>query len=214
MKKWRYIGDHQDVSSEGQLKWKGSYKKVNEEGMVKYRKNSKPRIRSMALIVAETFIDNPEHHQRVINIDGDVTNNLVSNIRWVSFKEFGESRGDKARLARSIKTFKEQRDKIESLERKIKNLEKSLMKQQDISGPKAIEEHNFFQHSPLGRFKGRRYARNDGLDKIAKDLESGKIKRKLHLENYEVDGMTQGDSVMDLFYDPVLKDLLRTAMSL
>lgn len=41
-------------------------------------------------LVAESFIPNPNGLQQIHHIDGDKTNNHVSNLEWVSIKEHSE----------------------------------------------------------------------------------------------------------------------------
>ena len=35
-------------------------------------------------LVASTWVENPNHHTHVKHLDGDVSNNDVSNLQWVS----------------------------------------------------------------------------------------------------------------------------------
>lgn len=50
-------------------------------------KGGKGRTREVQRIVAETFIDNPFCKEQVNHIDGDKTNNCVSNLEWASPQE-------------------------------------------------------------------------------------------------------------------------------
>lgn len=45
-------------------------------------KNSKMKLLYLHRVVAEAFIDNPNGYNIVRHIDGDVTNNTVSNLIW------------------------------------------------------------------------------------------------------------------------------------
>ncbi len=63
---------------------------VNNCGYVKislYRDN-KQKIFQLHRLVAQAFVENPEHKELVRHIDGDNLNNDFSNLYWVSFLEF------------------------------------------------------------------------------------------------------------------------------
>ena len=46
--------------------------------------NNKKYMKSISRLVAENFIPNPENKPQVDHIDGDRSNNHVSNLRWVT----------------------------------------------------------------------------------------------------------------------------------
>lgn len=50
-------------------------------------KNGKPKIMSVARLVAIAFIPNPENKPNVDHIDRNVLNNCVENLRWVNQSE-------------------------------------------------------------------------------------------------------------------------------
>ena len=55
--------------------------------IVSLRVNKKPHTKAVHRIVAETYISNPDNLTDVDHIDGNRTNNHVSNLRWVTHGE-------------------------------------------------------------------------------------------------------------------------------
>lgn len=52
-----------------------------------YSEDGKKRTIPVHQIVAKTFIPNPENKPEVDHKDGDKTNNIIDNLRWVTHKE-------------------------------------------------------------------------------------------------------------------------------
>lgn len=95
MEQWKVIQGFENylVSSLGNIKTvKGNFKKViydnkNSYGYVELWKNNKGKKFRIHRLVAETFIPNYANKEQVNHIDGDKTNNCVSNLEWVTPKE-------------------------------------------------------------------------------------------------------------------------------
>ena len=95
MEQWKAIQGFENylVSSLGNIKTvKGNFKKViydnkNSYGYVELWKNNKGKKFRIHRLVAETFIPNYANKEQVNHIDGDKTNNCVSNLEWVTPKE-------------------------------------------------------------------------------------------------------------------------------
>ena len=45
--------------------------------------------------MAQYFVDNPNNVKEVDHIDSDRTNNIISNLRWVSSSQNQKNKGDK-----------------------------------------------------------------------------------------------------------------------
>lgn len=62
---------------------------VSDSGYIEYniRKNGRPKTIRGHRLVAETFIENPSNKPLINHIDGDKTNNNLSNLEWSTHKE-------------------------------------------------------------------------------------------------------------------------------
>lgn len=74
-----YFGTHEKIMK-GQPVWTGYLR-------VCLVKDGKSKMHTIHRVVAETFIPNPQNKPIVNHIDGDITNNCVDNLEWVTFKE-------------------------------------------------------------------------------------------------------------------------------
>ena len=55
-------------------------------------KDGKQKLKKVHRLLAESFIDNPECKEQVDHIDGDTSNNNLSNLRWVTNTENQQNR--------------------------------------------------------------------------------------------------------------------------
>ena len=55
--------------------------------VVSLRKHNTAKIYKVHRLVAQAFIDNPLDKKQVNHIDGDKTNNVVTNLEWATAKE-------------------------------------------------------------------------------------------------------------------------------
>lgn len=62
------------------------YRKSNTQ-FVRLTNGEKMYQVSVHILVAKTFIDNPENFDHVIHLDGDGSNNVVYNLKWCSHSE-------------------------------------------------------------------------------------------------------------------------------
>ncbi len=65
---------------------------VNSCGYVKIglTKDKKLKLHQLHRLVAQAFVENPDHKELVRHMDGDNLNNDATNLYWVSFLEFLE----------------------------------------------------------------------------------------------------------------------------
>ena len=59
----------------------------NKYESVKLSKNNKTYTKMVHRLVAETFVPNPKNNPVVNHIDGNIKNNKVENLEWVTTKE-------------------------------------------------------------------------------------------------------------------------------
>lgn len=91
---WRPILDfpNYEVSNLGQVRRNNKIRKpqINKGYyVIAIWKNNKQTNKYIHRLVAETFIPNPDNLPIVDHIDRNVTNNVVSNLRWVTKSENG-----------------------------------------------------------------------------------------------------------------------------
>lgn len=87
---WKLIGDTDyEISNCGRLRRKGCRRltkgTLSREGYIQTTING--RLLRLHRLVAQAFIPNPENKDMVDHIDGNRTNNDVSNLRWVTSEE-------------------------------------------------------------------------------------------------------------------------------
>ena len=105
MAQWRKVfeNDLYSVSDEGQVRNDKTQRilipSVNSCGylFIQLSRNGKQRIGLIHRLVCKAFIENKENKTQVDHIDGDKTNNHVSNLRWVTASENRKLYGNKQR---------------------------------------------------------------------------------------------------------------------
>lgn len=96
--KWKDIKGYEglyQVSNLGRIKsLRGNSERILKPGAnnkgylyVRLYKNSKSKWFTLHRLVAEAFIPNPENKSQVNHIDEDKTNNVVSNLEWMTPKD-------------------------------------------------------------------------------------------------------------------------------
>jgi len=105
---WRNLdgyGGKYEISDDGKIRIKktGRYLKPSVDKVTGYMKVSlwtnKCHTKTVHRLVAETFMSNhDELFTQVHHIDGDKTNNCVSNLEWVSVKDHGKKMTDAQKL--------------------------------------------------------------------------------------------------------------------
>lgn len=69
------------------LKHISKYRKTNTK-LVQLLNNGKIYRISVHILVAKTFLDNPNDYKHVIHLDGNGSNNSADNLRWCSYTDF------------------------------------------------------------------------------------------------------------------------------
>ena len=76
----------------------GKILKVSERGIVQLSVNQKNRGYTVGRLVAETFLPKPENKDMVIHIDGNLENNNIKNLKWISNQENSQKVWEKRRV--------------------------------------------------------------------------------------------------------------------
>ena len=92
---WRSISGYANyqISSHGRVRNSKTYRILKQElksngyKSIKLYKDGTNKHHRINRLVAQEFIDNPENKKVVDHIDGDVLNNHVKNLRWVTHSE-------------------------------------------------------------------------------------------------------------------------------
>lgn len=135
---WRPVvglEDYADVSNDGQIRTHERYfinrwgqkvtvqsvvlkQRVNKCGYMfcNFKKDGKTCTVRVHRAVAMAFVPNPDHKPQVDHIDGDKTNNNVSNLRWCTAKENIEYAIELGLRDEAIEDFKNRRKTIEFAE--------------------------------------------------------------------------------------------------
>lgn len=87
------------VSDKGEIRNDNSGKnlKVTDTGTVQLLIDGKHSTRKVQRLVANAFIPNENGYEYVIHLDGDLTNNRVENLKWISKEENGQNTWAKRR---------------------------------------------------------------------------------------------------------------------
>lgn len=75
----------------------GKILKVSERGTVQLSVNQKNRGYTVGRLVAETFLPKPDDKDMVIHIDGNLENNNIKNLEWISNQENSQKVWEKRR---------------------------------------------------------------------------------------------------------------------
>ena len=123
---WRDIAGFDDkyqINTCGRIRIKktGKYLKPSVDKSTGYLKvnlwTGKNNIKTVHRLVAETFICNPHNFSQVHHIDGDKTNNVTSNLEWVSAEIHGKKMTDeqKAKFRETCKKNQRKRQRCNQM---------------------------------------------------------------------------------------------------
>lgn len=93
-------------------------------------KDGKRKQRYIHRLVAQAFIPNPDNKPEVDHIDNDITNNIVSNLRWVTHKENQNNEITRTKMLEDTSKFVSQKGADNPFSRKVRmySLEGELLR--------------------------------------------------------------------------------------